>query len=40
MSKYWYDEGEIFVLVGLHGFFWEIIVSGIVLSSLLKHLVD
>ncbi len=35
MNKYEYNEGEIFLLAGLHGFFWEIVVSGIIFNPVL-----
>ena len=38
MSKYRYDDGEIFILTGLHGFFWEIIISGMILNPILTPL--
>ena len=35
MSRYEYTEGEIFLLAGLHGFFWEIVVSGMIFNPVL-----
>ncbi len=35
MERYHYEEHEIFVMAGMHGFFWEIIVSGMILDPVL-----
>lgn len=38
MSKYRYQDRHIFIMAGLHGFFWEIIISGAIINPILTAL--